>query len=149
MSGVKFRLYMAAVSLAGFVLAERVLHAHGDGFGHHAHAHWHSHLIHPHHHSHGLGDDQAPLPNDGTDEHPCGGDEHHCCVERCPSDAAHFVLPPRESRRVNEVDTVAVHFDVSAGARFTPELSVPPRAPPNETSRLNLLPRLRTTVLLI
>jgi hypothetical protein len=148
MNGVKFWLCMGAAGLAGFALVERGLHAHGDGHHHHAHAHRHGHLIHTHHHWHGPNGAHEAPPDSRGGARPCSGDEHQCCVERCPADAVHFTLPPRETRRLNELDTVAAAFDVSVGASFVPEMSAPPRAPPDEPTSQDTLPHLRTVVLL-
>lgn len=148
MNGVTLWLGIGAVGLAGFVLVDLASHAHGDGQHHHAHAHRHGHLIRTHHHGHGPNAGHEPPPDRSADARPCGGDEHHCCMERCPSDTAHFTLASRETRRLNELDTVAADSDVPVGASFMPEVATPPRAPPDEPTSQDTLPHLRTIVLL-
>lgn len=148
MSGVRLWLCVGAVALAGVWLAGRGLHAHGDGHDHHTHAHHHDATTHAHYHSHDPDDGHVPAPLRTDAPQPCGGDEHHCCVDHGEPDAVHFTLPPRETRRLSEFDTVATDVDVAAGFAFVPEAWTPPRAPPDGPSSQDPLPQLRTIVLL-
>lgn len=148
MSDVRLWLCISAVGLAGFGLAERGLHAHGEEQHHHTHAHRHGDTTHTHHHSHDADDGHVPQPTDAGAPQPCGGDEHHCCMDHGQPDAVHFTLPPRETRRLSDLDTVATDVDVAAGVAFVPEAWAPPRAPPDGPSSQDPLPQLRTIVLL-
>ncbi len=135
--------------MAGVWLAERGLYAHGDGHHHRAHAHDHDATTHTRHHSHDTGDGHVPQSPDADAPRPCGGDEHHCCMDHGgQSDAAHFTLPPRETRRLSELDRIATDVDVAAGVAFAPEAWTPPRAPPRGPASQDTLPHLRTIVLL-
>jgi hypothetical protein len=91
----------------------------------------------------------VPQPTGTGASRPCGGDEHHCCMDHGDRpDAVHFTLPPRETRRLSEIDMVTTDMDVSAGVSVAPEAWAPPRAPPDGPSSQDTLPHLRTIVLL-
>lgn len=149
MSGVRLWLCIGAVSLAGYGLAEQSLHAHGDEHHHHTHAHSHGATTHTHYHSHDADDGHVPQAAQSGVPRPCGGDEHHCCMDHGQPDAVYFTLPPREARRLIDLDTVVTDVDVFAGAQFLLEAWTPPRAPPDGPSSQDTLPHLRTIVLLI
>ncbi len=148
MSDLRLWLCISAVGLAGFGLAEWGVHAHGEEHHHHTHAHRHGDTAHTHHHSHDAEDGHVPLPESSDDTRPCGGNEHHCCVDHGQPDAVHFTLPPRETRRLSELDTVATDFAAIVSVDFQPEPWTPPRAPPDRPSSQDALPHLRTIVLL-
>lgn len=139
---------VAAVGLAGFGLAVWVSHAHGDEHHHHTHEHRHGNLTHTHHHSHDADEGHDARPTGGESRRPCGGDDHHCCMDHGQPDAADLTLPPRETRRQSELDTVAADVPVFTGRAFLPEAWTPPRAPPWFESGQDALPQLRTIVLL-
>jgi hypothetical protein len=148
MREVKLWLCIGAVGLAGYWLAERGLHAHDHAPHHHTHAHSHGSTTHTHHHSHDADAGHVPLTAQGNTPRPCGGDEHHCCIDHGQPDAVHFALPPRETRQLSDLDTIASDIGVFVGMCFKPEAWTPPRAPPDGSSSQDTLPHLRTIVLL-
>ena len=149
MDGVRLCLCISAVGLAGFGLAEWGMHPHRDEHHHHTYAHRHGDTTHTHHHSHDADDLHVPLPDGGDKPQPCGGDEHHCCMEHGGQQYAVLItLPPRETRRLSELEAVITNSNVGVGASFLPEAWTPPRAPPDGPSSQDTLPHLRTIVLL-
>jgi hypothetical protein len=148
MRDVKLWVCAVAVALAGFGLAERLSHAHGDEHHHHTHTHRHGGTTHRHHHSHDTDDGHASLPPGGDAQRPCGGDEHHCCTNNGQPDAVYFTVPPRDSRRLSQLETVTTDVNSSVGVSFLPEAWTPPRAPPSGPSSQDAIPHLRTIVLL-
>lgn len=63
-------------------------------------------------------------------------------------DAVHFTLPPRETRRLSELDTVATDVDVAASVACAPGVCAPSRGPPGGSRSQDPLLQLRTIVLL-
>jgi hypothetical protein len=148
MSDVKMWLFVGAIGLAGYGLAQRGSHAHDEEHHHHTHEHSHGGATHTHYHSHDADDGHVPEPGDGGVPRPCGGDDHHCCMDHGQPDGVVLTVPPRESRRPSNLDTASTPVAILTTAHIHAVALTPPRAPPRTSSSQDSLPHLRTIVLL-
>lgn len=134
-------LSLGAIGLAGFGLSEWGSHAHDDGHHHHSHEHTHGGTTHSHHHSHDEHDGHAREPSDNDND-------HHNIIDHGNPDPVILTVPPRETRRVDDVETISIAVVAPATADCRSVALPPPRSPPRASSGQDALPHLRTIVLL-